>query len=422
MALVTQSWLSRDRLRSTPAILRAWSVLIVILLALVALLSLLAARQFVAGADEVTENTGPVLITTQGLVASVAEADAAQTAVFLSGANEDRQQRSLYVGAIRRAPEQIEDISSRIGDDEAAHDELKTIAGQLTEYVGLVERARLGNVTGSSTATSDLQASLELAGGSNGMLNGVRQITERTQRRYDTDVSSGIEAWVGALALLVIAIGTLVFAQRNLTKRTQRRINAPLLLATFCTVGLLVWLVLAQFGRSSDFDAAQTNGYESIRTTAELQAAAFEFKTQETQAIIAGDAGQLPSNTQFEDIDRLLATLNTQADSDRERAAITILQGRWNRYVITSESIAIALENGDSERARAIAIGDGNRDFNGFNTTVENVLLTNRDQFNGSVDSAANRLDWLELGAVLLPLLAALLTLAGYQSRINEYW
>lgn len=419
---VTQSWLSTNRLRTTPAILRTWSVVITFLLLLAALLAFVAARQFVAGAEQIEQNTGPVLISTQGLVASLAEADAANTAVFLSGENEDRQQRSLYETALSRAPQQIEDISSGIGNDTASHDSLKEVASQLTEYAGLVERARLGNLAGSADATSDLQASIELVSGPNGMLANAQLVTDRTQATFDDDVSSGTIEWAGAVGVLVVAILVLVVAQGRLKKRTNRLVNPALLLATVCVVGLLIWLVLAQIGRVSDLDVARENGYDSIALTAELQTAAFDYKTQEARAIIQGSASALPGDESLTSIDSLLAELAAEADNEREVSAIEGLRTRWNRYVATSDTIRASLTAGDTDGARATAIGNGNTDFNGFNTTVESVLLANRDQFNASVSSATNRLRWLQLGALMLPLIAAVLALAGYQTRINEYW
>ena len=110
------------------------------------------------------------------------------------------------------------------------------------------------------------------------------------------------------------------------------------------------------------------------------------------------------------------------ADNARELAAAQELEIRFQRYATTAEAIANDVNAGRTDAAIARSVGDGNRDFNGFNTTVESVLLANQDQFDSSVASAANRLNWLQLGAVLLPLFAAMLALAGYQARINEYW
>lgn len=420
---VTQSALSTNRLRTTPAILRAWSVAITVILTLLAIAGVVTASQLVSATNEIDDNTGPVLISTQGLVASVAEADAANTAVFLSGENEDRQQRRLYETALDRAPRQIEDISSRLGSDETSHAAIKTAASQLTVYSGVVERARLGNVSGIGTATQDLQEALDLVGGSTGILSNVQTVTDRTQSRLDDDISAATIPLVVTLALLAVAILTLLLAQIRLRARTKRTINPGLLLATITVLALAAWLILANVGRTLDLNEARDEGYDSIALTAELQTAAFEFKTNEAASIIGTSTFEGDNRAQsVARVEGLLTSIQNAAGSDREQAAASALTTRWQRYVNTSDVIAELLSDGDIDAARASAIGAGSRDFNGFNTTVESVLLANRDQFDESVDSAANRLNWLLVGTIVLPLLAAAFALGGYQSRINEYW
>ena len=88
----------------------------------------------------------------------------------------------------------------------------------------------------------------------------------------------------------------------------------------------------------------------------------------------------------------------------------------------TSDAIDEQLGLGNGPAARALAIEASNDDFNGFNTTLEAILLSNRDQFDLGVQSANERLRFLTIAMVLLPLLGAALVLAGYQPRINEYW
>ena len=420
---MTQSALSTNRLRTTPAILRAWSVAITIVLLFVAIAGVVTATQLVSATNQIDDNTGPVLISTQGLVASVAEADAANTAVFLSGQNEDRQQRRLYETALDRAPRQIEDISARLGGDDTSHEALQTAASQLTVYSGVVERARLGNVSGIDTATQDLQLALDLVGGSAGILSNVQTVTGRTQARLDDDISAATIPLVVTLALLAVAIIVLVLAQLALRARTKRTINPGLLLSTVTVVALAAWLILANVGRTLDLNEATNEGYDSIALTAELQTAAFEFKTNEAASIIG--TSTFSGDVRAESVSRvenLLTSIQNAAGSARERAGASELNTRWARYVGTSDVIAELLASGDVDAARASAIGAGSRDFNGFNTTVESVLLANRDQFDESVNSASNRLNWLLIGTIVLPLIAAAFALAGYQSRINEYW
>lgn len=420
---MTQPALSTNRLRTTPAILRAWSVAITVVLILVAVAGVVTASQLVSATTEIDDNTGPVLISTQGLVASVAEADAANTAVFLSGANEDRQQRRLYETALDRAPRQIEDISARLGSDDTAHEALQTVASQLTVYSGTAERARLGNVAGISTATDDLQAALALVGGSTGMLANIDTVTQRTQDRLDDDISAAVIPLVLTLALLAVAIVVLLLAQIRLRARTKRTINPGLLLATITVVALAAWLILANVGRTIDLNEARDDGYDSIALTAELQTQAFGFKTDEAASIIgASSLSAAERDAKASEVMQLLSEISEATGSAREEAAAAELSTRWSRYLETSNQIAARLSGGDTDSARELAIGAGSRDFNGFNTTVESVLLANRDQFEESVDSAANRLNWLLVGTIVLPLIAAAFALAGYQSRINEYW
>ena len=417
------SWLSTERLRTTPAILRTWSVVLSALLVLAAVTASLATLAFETSVERVAQNTGPVLISTQGLVASIAEADAANTAVFLSGDDQDRQQRSLFLGAMSRAPQQIEDISAGLADDTISHNALKQVGSQLVEYSQVTERARINNLAGESSATSDLEESLELVSGPNGMLANTQIINTRTQAGFTNETNSGSVLWIVSIISLILAFIGLLVAQFTLRKRTKRLINLPLVLATVCVLVLGVWLMAALVGRLSDLQLAQTDAYDTIALTAELQTEAFEFKTQEARAIINNDLSLLEDTTaNRENVTELLNSMTSQADSQREAAAIVNLELRWQRYLQTNEQITNALSVNGTDAARVLAISDGNRDFNGFNTTVETVLLANRDQFNSAIDSAANRLKFLQLGSILLPLLAIGLTLLGYQARINEYW
>ncbi len=381
-----------------------------------------AARELVVATNEIADNTGPVLIETQGLVASIAEADAANTAVFLSGANEDRQQRRLYETALDRAPRQIEEISSRIGEDLASRTALQSVGSQLTQYAGEVEQARTKNTAGLDGATTDLQEALDLAGGQNGMLANVAIVTERSQQRLDDDIAISPILVAATIGLLAIGVLALLMGQVNLRKLTKRLVNPGLVVATIITVAAVVWLAVAMVTRASDLNQARNDGYDAIALTGELQTAAFAYKTREAESIIG--TANFPATERTEaasGIESIIDAVVTSADTPREAAAADELSTRWSRYLVTSDAIAQALTSSE-ETARGIAITDGNRDFNGFNTTVEAVLLNNRDQFDSSVASAANRLNWISLGMIALPLLAAAFVMAGYQPRINEYW
>src|SRR5690242_13121157 len=83
----------RPSSRTTPGVYRLWSIVIAVGLAASALTATVSASALKSGTHRAETNSGPVLVAVQSLVSDLAEADAAATAAFLSGANEDPEQR-----------------------------------------------------------------------------------------------------------------------------------------------------------------------------------------------------------------------------------------------------------------------------------------------------------------------------------------
>lgn len=424
--------------RSTPARYRVASIVCVVVLALAALVGFLAATSLTDATDRARNNTGPVLVATQDVFASIAEADAASAAVFLSGTDEDREQRRLYEVALERSTAQLEEVSRLVGDDDADHDVIKAIAADLTVYAGQVEAARLANVEGIAGATDRLTDAIATV--QDGVVPQVQRITTSAQEQLDDDVRSGRILTVIALLVLLIAGAVLVSAQIWLSRKTNRILNLPLLGATVLVAVALLWLLVGWVRQQSDLSTAQDDGYDSIALTADIQTTAFRYKTLESLGVLAvGDgaeqdelAGMLASSTI--DADAVLAARTGSsdgqgllfdaaraADTTRERAATAEMLVRWQTYLETSLEIRGAADSGDRDAAVAAAVGPGNADFNGFNTSVESVLSDNRSQFADGLANADDRLRLLVPGMILLPLLAALLALWGWQLRITEY-
>ncbi len=411
--------------KKTPNVLYTWAGAIIGLLAISALLSFLAVQAMTSSGDRIVNSTGPVVISTQGLVASIAEADAANTAVFLSGIDggvEDVSQRRLFESALARAPQQIEDISAGIGDDEVTHDALKEVALQLTEYAGVVERARLANSNSLPGANAALEDSLDLTGGANGMLANASEVTARTQSQFSSDLSAGTDLMIVALIVLVVTLLVLLVAQFRLKVLTNRFLNVGLAVSTLLVFALAVWLSASAIERSGNLNTAQDEVFGDIALTASLQTAAFEYKTQETNSIIREDASELPDPATLDEIELLFADLAASSDSNRERALVTELRTRWDRYLLASGVIAQRVRAGNFEFARADVGGEGNQTFNGFNTTLEASLQTSQEQFDASVTNAASQLAWLSVAALVLPFFAAVFAWLGYRPRINEYF
>lgn len=423
---------------STPGRFRLWSLVVAGALVLLAVVGSLAAAQLVGSTNRMRSNTGPVLVATQQVTASLAEADAAATAAFLSGREEDPEQRRLYEQALARAVQQSEEVSALIGDDERAHRDLQEVSVLVNRYAGLVEAARAANRAGVEGSESYLLQALELLAGD--ITDRAASLAAASEARLRADESNRLAGVAATVTIGVLTLGLLVAAQVALTRRTRRILNPALVLATLLVLASLGWMAAASTRSEQRLDAGREHGYRSIALTARIARTAYGARSDETVALISTDSERQEAATRataelaaapitdelvdavragrVDGGDGLFLDAARRADTARERAAVAELLVRWQRYADTVEALRSAPT---PEQRRAVAVGPGSSSFNGFNFTLESVLGDNRDQFLEALDRSARALGGLTLMALALPLLAAGAALSGYQLRINEY-
>ncbi|HEV3496139.1 MAG TPA: hypothetical protein VHA34_07315 [Actinomycetes bacterium] len=412
---------------TTPGRYRLWSVVTAALLLATAVAGWAAATALRSGTDRIRNNAGPVLVATQQLVSSLAEADAAATAAFLSGRQEDPESRRLYEQALARASAQIEDVSALIGDDPDTHARLKGLSVAVTRYAGLVEAARATNQAGVPGAERYLVDALNLLATT--VADDATRLTEATQRRFERDEDRRDTGVLPAVAVATLALAVLLAAQLWVFRQSRRLVNLPMVLATLLLVGAIGWLAVATYQSGRDIERARSDGYDSITLTSQIQTSAYRAKADETVALIANDPARRASaastaQTLLSDratpdaveavrqgsdpgLAGLLTDAAAVADSDRERAAVAEMLVRWQRYQDTATQLRATT---DAAQARTLAVGPASNTFNGFNFSVESVLSDNRSQFLDGLASAARRLGSLTLVA-----------LGGFQLRLNEY-
>ncbi len=429
----------RAATRTTPGRYRLWSLAAVAVLVLAAVAATASAAQMRGATNRVRTNSGPVLVATQQLVSSLAEADAAQTAAFLSGREEDPEQRRLYEQALARAEQQMEQIAARVGDDQAVHDLLQRVSVRVSTYAGLVEAARASNRAGVAEASTYLVESVRL--GNAIVQDDLTALTGATQERLRQDEGRRSQGWIVALVVVVAGLAVLGFGQAQVTRASRRLVNLPLAVGTIALAAALAWLVVAERGSGSALRDAHRQGYDSIALTAQLQTAGFGAKAAETLALVTGDASQRSdADTRASRVsttpvtpamvttirtgateggpDGLLGQAAAAAATPRARAAVAEVAERWQRYRDTVAALRSAPTPAD---ARAIAVGRSNAEFNGFNFSVEAVLGQSRAQFLDGLETAADRTSRVPTAALLLVLGALVAALWGFQLRINDY-
>jgi len=432
---------ARAAARTTPGRYRLWSVGTALALVLAVVVSAVATSRMRSATQRAESTSGPMLVATQQLVASLAEADAAASAAFLSGQNEDPEQRRLYEQALARSGQQVEEIAALAGDDETIRPVLARISFQVTRYAGLIEAARATNRIPSAAADANgyLVSAVRLA---DQVVKGdVQTLTDAAQASLRRDQDRRPSGFLVALLVLVVLLVVLGVGQAMLVRVSRRILNLPLVVATVLSVLALAWLGVAGQRSGTAIDDARRDGYDSIVITARLGSAGFGAKAAETLAVITGDANQRAAadadaqsvaqsavTPDVADAIRrgeargapggLIGEAAEAADSPRERAAVAQVALRWQQYLDTVGALRGA---GSPTATRAIAVGPANSTFNGFNFSVQAVLGQNRDQFLAGLGSAADHTTSVPTGVLLLLVGALGAMFWGFQVRINDY-
>lgn len=457
--------------RTTPGWYRTMAVITVVLTLIFAGVATAAALVTRSSSQRLENNTAPSLIAVQDLSSSVAEANAAATAAFLSGQNgiEDRGRRNLYTDALTRSSRQTEKVASLIGNDEESHVQLGNVASALVTYSGQVETARTQSQLSQQSASGteetapdgaqeeetdesgtdeevdeeeadevtvegasqeaasarQLQASrtLEAALASNRtqIAPSLDIVTVRAQNGFDRDSSEGFLLGVGAVAVGLVALLFLLWLQIGMAKRSRRVFNLFLLLATVALLGTLVVLSRGLIVRQVALSNAESGGYDSIVATSDLQSSVFELQSELGLSLLG--SGNPNTAELLDQIDQDVSRIRARADRDnsiRETAAVDQLEARLERYKTSVREIS---ETSESNREASIELfeGEGLANFNGVNTSIESVVSDNRSQFNSGVAAASDALWFLPFATIILPILAALGTILGIQRRLGEY-
>jgi len=431
---------STRRPRSTPRHYRRASLALCALLLVLLAVAEISATNGSDSTRELSANTGPVLVSVQGVVASLAQADAAATAAILSGTAEDREQRNQYVDALARSEIELERVSALIGDDQEAHDLLQDIQTKVSRYAGLVEAARVQTLSSFPGAQATL---VEAAALLTEISHDATRLTSVSERRFNNEADRRSAGFPVTVLLFVAVVVALVYAQMDVARRSRRVLNVPLVLATLLVIGVFSWAVVIDQRARADLDAAQHEAYDSIAATAAIQAQGFTAKSAETLALITSDPAsrqvadaamkKLSSRTDDATAAGALATqaragahLPDQglvfdavnaADSPRERAVAADMLDNWGRYRASVNE----LRGATGDAAKAIARGSLSSTFSGFNASVESVLGDNEGQYRDALQHASDRYFLADV-VMLAGLLGAMaLVVTGYRLRTREY-
>jgi hypothetical protein len=369
-------------------------------------------------------NTAPALVSIQRVQSSLAEADSAASANFLSGSFSDRQQQRVFDNAIRRVSESLEEASRRIGNDDASHNLIASINTNLVIYGSLVEAAKTELLI-----TTETKAGTRLSTASNFITNRIdpelRELTGRATTRFLADEGRAIFFPLAVRLAIGVGIIGLIAVQLLLSVRTRRILNAPLVLATLLLLGALLISSVAGNRHRRDLESAAKRRL-SIEQLAQVRTAAYQLQTGNNAQLISGSGipalaesgNPLASVREFGDsstAELLVWVYGNNRDVVGTQISLEMI-ARWNRYAAALESLRKQDPGRQAELATSLS-----QPFTGFNITLDSLLASDERQVFGQYLNGQQRLKSVPAMLLVLPLLAALLVAVGLQQRIREY-
>ena len=423
--------------RSTPSKLRLWSLFVIALALVVAVLAGAVYADRLRVSRDIAERSEPAIVAAREIQVNLAEADAAAANAFLAGGIEDADQRRRYVDALDRAEESLTEAARHVGSDSESREAIVEMEQKVARFAGLVESARVNNRAGYPVGAAYLNAASDLLTAPEGIYTLTDVVANRAATNYRNDYNSLMTVRLVLAVIVLVAALALLFwllrIQRFLTAAFRRRFNVGLLVGTLAAGLLCAWMGFALVAQSALLNSAREDGYGDVREYLEARALAFRAKGAESRYLIArggetteefdNDAMRLSATdvAPDDDDDDVLSAIAEHTDGEVESDIASTVIARWDEYVGVHNDIVSAEQSGDRDLATTLALEDANVSFDAYADATNEGLEANRATFVDDMDAGNTVIRFLPWGGPLLAAISALAALFGIQQRINEY-
>jgi len=381
----------------------------------------------------VATDTEPLLVTAEGLYASLSDADATAATTFLTGGLEAPAQRERYASDLRAASGQLAALARQAGGSTQARAAVQTLATQLPVYSGLVETARASNRQGFPVGAAYLRKASTLM--REQVLPAAGQLYEVEARRLSGDYRSGVSAGtlLAVIAVVCAMLGLLAVIQVRLARLTHRVFSVAMALATALVLALGVWMIVGLIGEQNALGRTQRTGSDAVQVLSAARILALRAQGDEGLALVARGGGEV-SLRDFDAVTRRLgspgepASLLGEAAAIERRsgsaAAIDRLSGTFARYLAVHRRVVALETNGRFNDAVNLAVGSHAQELSlsdALNSNLVQEISAAQRRFASAAGDATSALGGLWLAIPLLSVLFAALALYGVVQRLGEY-
>ncbi|MER7051136.1 hypothetical protein [Streptomyces sp. NPDC000351] len=385
-------------------------------------------------ADDVLTRSQPLTSDAADIYRSLAEANTAASSGFLAGGQETKASRDRYEKGIRTAAEGLVKAAAGSDADSPSAKTITRLNRLLPEYKGLIERARTYNRQGFPVGGAYLRYANEKM--QQEMLPAAEDLYKTENQRLRADYADAKPYPWAALALGVLALAALAWAQHRNYRRTNRVLNQGLVAATATTTIVLLWLVVGHSVARSNLGDSYEHGVRSLNVLHDARIASLKARGNENLTLVARGAetrkvdGETYDAYDY-DFGRNMATLGKGlaeatrlADDEAGKLPVAAANRDMTEWKKRHASAREQDENGNYQQALDLVIGGEGATvecFDGVDASLTDALEHEEREFLLAAGDGLDAMDHLPRVAGVLAGLGAAGALLGIGRRLSEY-
>ncbi|MGV9884261.1 hypothetical protein [Streptomyces sp. NPDC003006] len=396
-----------------------------------------------AAADDVLHRSQPLSADAAAIYRSLADANTAASSGFLAGGQEPATVRDRYERDIERASQKLATAASNAGSDSSSATAVGKLNKLLPQYTGLIERARANNRQGLPLGGAYLRYANDKM--QTQMLPAAEKLYKAENERLSSDYGKAKPYPWFAIALGVLALAALAWAQRRNYRRTNRVFNHGLLAATAATTVVLLWLVAGHTFARSGLNESYDDGVRSLNVLNDARISSLKARGNENLTLVSRgaettevggetkdkfDVSYRAQMKQLGDAESgLLGKAADLADDDAGGLPVDEAVKNVGVWQDRHKEARSSDDSGDYQGALDKVIGDKNDEdvkptgecFDNVDAALDRALAHEQREFKQAAKDGRGAMTGLPVGAAVLAVLAAAGAVLGIGRRLSEY-
>jgi hypothetical protein len=403
----------------------------------------------------VGKDTAPSIIAAQHIKSSLADMDANAANELLGAPGAMPQAVAAYEARRVEASKALIAGAENITYGDSERNPILALQVGLGSYERLIQKARDLHATSPAATVAAYREAAALMDGTllpaaDALDQANHQVLEHS---YDSQSSRSFAARTFVLFAGVLSLLALAAVQLFLSDRMHRTVNPALLVATLLTLILAIYAWQAMQRERSQLKVAKEDAFTSIHALWRARAIAYQANGDESRYLLdpanakehedaflqkSQSLASLPTDRSREqviaslqrgahvnDFSGYLADELNNITFDGEREAAIQSLTTWEAYLDVDTMIRQLQRQGQTRQAIELCLGNAqgqsNWTFDQFDRALLATLDINQKAFDASVDKGLSAVSALEIKALVVAIVIALLCFLGLAPRIREY-